>query len=128
MDMYLTRFSTYLDSQNVEKLIGNSAFYGVEMSYVNVYLLSLGMSKSLLSFVWIAGPLSGLTMQPIIGVLADSSTSKYGRRRPIMLVGSVIVSLGLCTMAWAKEITAIFNFEEQKVRLNYSIYSGLVSY
>lgn len=96
------------------------------MSYVNVYLLSLGMSKSLLSFVWIAGPLSGLTMQPIIGVLADSSTSKYGRRRPIMLVGSVIVSLGLCIMAWAKDITDIFNFEEQKVSLNYSIYTRLV--
>lgn len=97
-------------------------FYGVEMSYVNVYLLSLGMSKSLLSFVWIAGPLSGLTMQPIIGVLADSSTSKYGRRRPIMLIGSVIVSLGLCVMAWAKEITSIFNFEEQKVRLDHNNY------
>lgn len=92
------------------------------MSYVNVYLLSLGMSKSLLSFVWIAGPLSGLTMQPIIGVLADSSTSKYGRRRPIMLIGSVIVSLGLCVMAWAKEITSIFNFEEQKVRLDHNNY------
>lgn len=85
------------------------------MSYINVYLLSLGMTKSMLSFVWIAGPLSGLTMQPVIGVLADSSTSKYGRRRPIMLVGSVIVSLGLCIMAWAKEITNCFPLSEKLV-------------
>lgn len=85
------------------------------MSYVNVYLLSLGMTKSLLSFVWIAGPLSGLTMQPVIGVLADSSTSKYGRRRPIMLVGSVLVAVGLCVMAWAKEITGWWNLSESTV-------------
>lgn len=85
------------------------------MSYVNVYLLSLGMSKSLLSFVWIAGPLSGLTMQPIIGVIADTSTSKFGRRRPIMLIGSFLVSLGLCVMAWAKDITELFTLSEKTV-------------
>ena len=45
-----------------------------------------------------------------------------------MLVGSVIVSLGLCIMAWAKDITDIFNFEEQKVSLNYSIYTRFVVY
>ncbi|CAN6669860.1 hypothetical protein TRVA0_042S00540 [Trichomonascus vanleenenianus] len=78
------------------------------MSYVNVFLLALGMSKSALSFVWVAGPLSGLIMQPVVGVLSDNCQSKYGRRRPFMLGGSLLVSMGLCTLAWSKEIGGIF--------------------
>ena len=49
------------------------------------YLLQLGLTKSKTSLVWIAGPLSGLIMQPVVGVLADSSKSKWGRRRPFMV-------------------------------------------
>lgn len=78
--------------------------WGVEQSYVNVYLLSLGMSKAMLSIVWIAGPISGLVMQPIVGVLSDSCTSKYGRRRPYMVIGSFVVTAGLVCMAWAREL------------------------
>lgn len=82
--------------------------WGVEMSYVNVYLLSLGLSKPMLSIVWVAGPLSGLFMQPLVGVLSDNSTSKYGKRRPYILLGSILVAIGLLTMAWAKDIVSIF--------------------
>ncbi|ANB12769.1 hypothetical protein AWJ20_1039 [Sugiyamaella lignohabitans] len=62
------------------------------------------MTKSILSIVWIAGPISGLVMQPVIGVLSDNCTSQYGRRRPYMVVGSLMVSFGLVIMAWAKDI------------------------
>jgi solute carrier family 45, member 1/2/4 len=89
-------------------VLGLQFAWGVEMTYVNVYLLSLGMSKTWLSFVWLAGPLSGLIMQPLIGVLSDKSTSKYGRRRPFMIGGSIIVTIGLIIMAWAKEIASMF--------------------
>lgn len=89
-------------------VLGLQFTWGVEMTYVNVYLLSLGMSKTWLSFVWLAGPLSGLIMQPLIGVVSDNSTSKYGRRRPFMIGGSVMVTIGLISMAWAKEIASIF--------------------
>jgi len=66
------------------------------MTYCTPYLLSLGMSKSRLSLVWIAGPLSGLVMQPLVGMLSDKSTSRYGRRRPYMVGGEcwVFVLLG----------------------------------
>lgn len=75
---------------------------------MNVYLLSLGMSKSLLSFVWVAGPLSGLIMQPVVGVWSDNSTSRYGRRRPFMVIGSVLVGGSLMLMAWTREVVDIF--------------------
>jgi len=58
--------------------------------------------------VWIAGPLSGLIMQPIVGVIADQSRSKYGRRRPFMMMGSLAVALCLVILGWTKEIVGIF--------------------
>jgi solute carrier family 45 protein 1/2/4 len=45
-----------------------------------------------------------LIVQPIIGVIADESTSKWGRRRPIILLGSLIVALCLLTLGFTKEI------------------------
>ena len=72
------------------------------------YLLALGLTKSWTSIVWIAGPLSGLIMQPIVGVVTDRSRSKYGRRRPFMMIGSLIVALCLVILGWTKEIVGIF--------------------
>jgi solute carrier family 45, member 1/2/4 len=72
------------------------------------YLLALGLTKSWTSMVWIAGPLSGLIMQPIVGVVSDRLRSKYGRRRPFMMIGSIIVILCLVIQGWTKEIVRIF--------------------
>ncbi|KAI8060543.1 major facilitator superfamily domain-containing protein [Gongronella butleri] len=80
----------------------------VEMAYGTPYLLSLGLSKSHMSLVWIAGPLSGLIMQPVVGVLSDRSTSQWGRRRPFMIGGSMLVALTLLVIGWTKEIAGIF--------------------
>ncbi len=55
-------------------------------------------------------------MQPIIGVMSDQSRSKYGRRRPFMVVGSIIVAIGLIIMAWAKEFTSIFISTEETLK------------
>lgn len=78
------------------------------MTYCTPYLLALGLTKSQTSLVWIAGPLSGLIVQPIVGVMADSTRSKWGRRRPYIVVGSAIVAGGLMTLGWTKEITSLF--------------------
>lgn len=66
--------------------------------------------------VWLAGPISGMIVQPVIGVMADSSTSKWGRRRPIIVAGSIIVALSLLTMGFTKEIVAYFGFEKHIAR------------
>lgn len=72
------------------------------------YLLQLGLTKSYTSAVWIAAPLSGLIMQPVIGVLADSSRSKWGRRRPFMIGGALIVGFCLLVLGWTAEIVGFF--------------------
>ena len=89
--------------------------WGTEMTYCTPYLLQLGLTKSKLSLVWIAGPLSGLIMQPIVGVLADKSKSKWGRRRPVMVGGTVIVSFCLLVLGWTKEIVGVFVTDKELV-------------
>ena len=79
------------------------------------YLLQLGLTKSRTSLVWIAGPLSGLVIQPLIGVIADRSRSKYGRRRPFMIMGSLVVALCLIMLGWTEEIVGMFVKNPDKV-------------
>lgn len=82
--------------------------WGIEMTYCTPYLLHLGLTKSKISLVWIAGPLSGLIMQPIVGVVADRNTSRWGRRRPFMVVGAVIVVALLLVLGWTREVVEFF--------------------
>nr|UJH94546.1 Sut1 [Starmerella bombicola] len=84
-------------------LAGLQFVWSIEQAYVNVYLLDLGMTKASLSLIWLAGPVCGLIIQPVIGVLSDHSTSSHGRRRPFMIWGSLCVALGLLVFAWARE-------------------------
>ncbi|KAF2474353.1 sucrose transport protein-like protein [Lindgomyces ingoldianus] len=93
-------------------LIGLQFTWGVEMTYCTPYLLELGLTKSKISLVWIAGPLSGLIMQPIVGVIADRSKSRWGRRRPFMVGGTIAVSACLLVLGWTREIVKVFLTEE----------------
>ncbi|ODH48111.1 hypothetical protein GX48_05797 [Paracoccidioides brasiliensis] len=72
------------------------------------YLLQLGLTKSRTSLVWIVGPLSGLIVQPLIGVITDRSTSKWGRRRPFMVGGSLVVGFFLLVLGWAPNLVGMF--------------------
>ncbi|KAF5352299.1 hypothetical protein D9758_011927 [Tetrapyrgos nigripes] len=89
-------------------LLGVQIFWSVEMSYASPYLLALGISKSHMAIVFIAGPLSGLVMQPLIGVMADSCTSRWGRRRPYMFSGTVLCSIAMLLLGWTKEVAGWF--------------------
>lgn len=72
------------------------------------YLLSLGMSKSLLAFVWIAGPLSGTLVQPYIGIRSDNCRIPWGKRKPFMFAGAAATIVALLALAWVQEIVAGF--------------------
>ncbi|KAG0225062.1 hypothetical protein BGW42_004693 [Actinomortierella wolfii] len=87
-------------------LMGLQFTWAVEMAYGTPFLLQLGLSKSLMSLVWLAGPLSGLVMQPIVGVLSDRCTSRFGRRRPFLAVGVAAVVCSFLCLGWCREIMA----------------------
>ncbi|KAK5121993.1 hypothetical protein LTR85_004565 [Meristemomyces frigidus] len=78
--------------------------WSVELSNGSPYLLGLGISKSLLAFVWIAGPLSGTLVQPYVGIKSDRSRSRFGKRRPFMVGGASATIVSLIALAWTREI------------------------
>lgn len=86
------------------------------MTYCTPYLLSLGLTKSKTSLVWIAGPLSGLVVQPIVGAIADESRSRWGRRRPFIVIGAIVVALSLLALGFTKEIVALFVTDEDTAK------------
>ncbi|KAM3512350.1 hypothetical protein MY11210_003989 [Beauveria gryllotalpidicola] len=81
------------------------------------YLLSLGLSKSNTSMVWIAGPLSGLIVQPVIGVISDENTSKWGRRRPMMVLGAAIVAVAMLVLGFTKELVGLLIQDAEAARV-----------
>ncbi|KAL4076685.1 major facilitator superfamily domain-containing protein [Scleroderma yunnanense] len=89
-------------------LLGVQVLWSVEMSYASPYLVSLGLSKSGMAAVFLAGPLSGLIVQPLIGILADNSKSRFGRRRPLILAGAVLCSCATLLLGYTKPIASIF--------------------
>ncbi|OQE29401.1 hypothetical protein PENSTE_c002G04707 [Penicillium steckii] len=97
-------------------LVGLQFTWGTEMTYCTPYLLQLGLTKSKVSLVWIAGPLSGLIIQPLIGVIADRSRSKWGRRRPFMIFGSIVVAFCLIVLGWTAEIVGMFVKDPEKAK------------
>lgn len=85
-------------------LLGSQVVWSLELAYGTPYLLSLGLSKSATGYVWIAGPLSGLIMQPVLGSLSDSSMSHF-RRRKYMIGSSAVVALSTCLIAFSEPIS-----------------------
>lgn len=84
--------------------LGTQVVWSTEMGQASPYLLSLGMSKSVIAVVFLAGPLSGLIMQPIVGIYADSCKHPLGRRRPFMMAGGLITVLSIISFVWAREL------------------------
>ncbi|KAI8332402.1 major facilitator superfamily domain-containing protein [Chlamydoabsidia padenii] len=76
----------------------------VELSYGTPYLLSLDLSKELTASVWLAGPLSGLIVQPLIGAFSDKCTSRFGKRRPYIIMAGLLTCLSMLGIAYAKDI------------------------
>ncbi|KAI6244511.1 General alpha-glucoside permease [Erysiphe necator] len=82
--------------------------WSVELSNGTPYLISLGLSKSSMALVWIAGPLSGTLVQPYVGMLSDKCRAPWGKRTPFIIFGSVATIISLLTLAWVKEISLKF--------------------
>ncbi|KAL1413550.1 hypothetical protein Q8F55_001324 [Vanrija albida] len=85
-------------------MLGTQVVWSIEMAYASPFLIELGLSKSWMSLVFMAGPLSGLIMQPLVGAYADRCRSRFGRRRPFMLIGSGIAAFGMVLLGWCREI------------------------
>ena len=85
-------------------MAGIQIAWSVELAYISPYLLSLGVAKSTLSLIWVAGPVSGVIVQPLIGMLSDRSQFRWGRRRVFIVTSTLAVVVAFIGMGRTKEI------------------------
>lgn len=83
---------------------GLQVFWSLEFSNGSPYLLSLGMSKALLAFVWLAGPLTGSLVQPYVGIVSDRSRIKWGKRRPFIVGGAIGIITTSILLSYIKDV------------------------
>ena len=72
--------------------------WGLQMANMSTIYEYLHAKEDQLAFLWLAAPLTGLLVQPIIGHYSDRTWTRLGRRRPYFLMGAVLASLALLVM------------------------------
>ncbi|MDZ7588888.1 MAG: MFS transporter [Parasphingorhabdus sp.] len=87
-------------------------FFGIQIGFVlqnsnmSRIFQSVGASLDDLPALWVAAPLTGLIVQPIIGYLSDKTWNRLGRRRPYFLTGAILAALSLLLMPFAPNFGA----------------------
>lgn len=72
--------------------------WGLQMANMSAIYEFLGASEGAIPILWLAAPLTGLIVQPIVGYYSDRTWVRLGRRRPYFLGGAVLASLALIAM------------------------------
>ena len=72
--------------------------WGLQMANMSPIYKYLGAADEQIARLWIAAPLTGFIIQPIIGAMSDRTWGPLGRRRPYFLVGAILSSLALLLM------------------------------
>jgi maltose/moltooligosaccharide transporter len=72
--------------------------WGLQLANMSPIYKYLHAEESSLPYLWLAGPVTGLIIQPIIGSMSDRTWNRLGRRRPYFLVGAILASIALFIM------------------------------
>lgn len=87
-------------------------FFGIQIGFalqnanMSRVFQTLGAQMDDLPALWIAAPLTGLVVQPLVGYWSDRTWSRFGRRRPFFLTGAILSALALAAMPLAPGIAA----------------------
>jgi len=88
----------------------NVGFFGLQFSFglqqanMGPIYGFLGADEATMPLLWLAGPMTGLIIQPIVGAMSDRTGSRWGRRTPYFLVGAVICTLCLFAMPYSSAL------------------------
>ncbi len=114
---------------NTAKLISFAiGFFGLQFAWQMRIILSgpvtesLGASPFLFGLIWLAGPFTGMVVQPVIGALSDKTTSPFGRRRPYLLGGALLSALALWALPNSEAIT---NFISSSLHIKFPALAAL---
>jgi maltose/moltooligosaccharide transporter len=78
--------------------------FGLQQSNMSPIYKYLGADEASLPYLWLAGPMTGLIVQPIIGAMSDRTITRYGRRTPYFLIGAILCSISLFFMPFSQTI------------------------
>lgn len=88
----------------------NIGFFGLQFSFglqqanMGPIYGFLGADEATMPLLWLAGPMTGLIIQPIVGAMSDRTKSRCGRRTPYFLIGAVICSICLFLMPYSASL------------------------
>jgi len=88
----------------------NIGFFGLQFSFglqqanMGPIYGILGADHATMPLLWLAGPMTGLLVQPIVGAMSDRTKSRLGRRTPYFLIGAILCSLSLFAMPYSSSL------------------------
>ena len=104
-------------------------FFGLQFAWQMRIILSgpvtegLGASPFIFGLIWLAGPVTGMVVQPIIGAMSDSTNTIFGRRRPYLMLGAILAAIAL----WAfPNSEGIANILAAKLHIGLPEFGGLI--
>ncbi len=89
--------------------LGLQFSFGLQQANMTPIWGYLGADPANFPWLGIAGPLTGLIVQPIIGVMSDRTLSKWGRRTPYFLIGAIMCMAGLFFMPLSQSLMMAFS-------------------
>ncbi|GJW59305.1 sucrose transport protein [Tanacetum coccineum] len=87
--------------------------WALQLSLLTPYIQTLGIGHAFSSFIWLCGPITGLVVQPCVGIWSDKCSSKYGRRRPFILLGSIMISISVVIIGFSADIGYLIGDTEE---------------
>jgi maltose/moltooligosaccharide transporter len=104
-DLVASKVSFSKPRLTTSQIINMSAgFFGIQFGFAlqngnaSRILQTFGADVEHLSLFWLAAPLTGMIVQPIIGYYSDKTWNRLGRRRPYFLVGAILTAIALIIM------------------------------
>lgn len=82
--------------------------WGLQLANMSAIYTILGAEPHEIAKLWIAGPVCGLLIQPLVGAMSDRTWTKLGRRRPYFLGGAILASIALVLMPESSSIWVAF--------------------
>ena len=75
--------------------------FGLQQANLSPIFRYLQADEANLPVLWLAGPITGLIIQPIIGALSDGTWTRFGRRKPYFLIGALTGSIAVLFMPYS---------------------------
>jgi hypothetical protein len=97
--------------------------YAAETAFVSPILLQLGLPVMFMTWTWCLPPLIGFFLVPILGSLSDKCSTRFGRRRPFILLYSIGILIGLLLVANGKRR---FSFFFVDLKTNYYFFFEII--